>query len=70
MAEIPIEVKRQIIAAELEQWQVARYQLEVRYRVNKRIGSEAEALKRIETELERCEKAIDALGDELDGLAE
>lgn len=69
MTEIPIETKQQIVQREIDQWAESQYLLGVRYRVNKRIGSDAEALKRIEAELERCEKAIDALNEELRELA-
>lgn len=70
MTDIPISIKKQIVKQEMEQWEVTRYQLEVRHRVNKRIGSSADVMKSIETDLERCEKAIDALSDEMKLLDE
>lgn len=61
-------IKRQIIEQELALWSNTRYQLQMRYRVNKSIGSPEEALKRIEDELTKCEQAIDILSKELSTL--
>lgn len=49
----------------ITEWRVARYQLEVRSRVAKKIGDPKEHLNSLRKELERAEKAIDALQEEL-----
>jgi hypothetical protein len=66
--EIPIEVKRSIIDQERKLYLNTRYQLQVRYRVNKTIGAEQAVLQDLEKELTRCEKIIDALAAELEAL--
>jgi len=58
--EIPIDVQRAIVQQEIQMWQNSRYQLEVRARVTKRIGGDAAP---IVAELEKCEKALDALAE-------
>ena len=55
------EVKLALLQREVVEWQQLRYTLEVRHRVNKRIGAPAEAMEPIAKDLERCEKALDAL---------
>jgi len=68
MNEIPTEVKREIIMAEMSMWQNTAYQAEVRHRVNARIGATAEAQKAVEDQMVQCEKALDALAEELKAL--
>ncbi len=68
MSDIPVVVQRQVLVGELREWEVARYQMSVRHRVNKRIGADAEVLARIVADLERCEKAIDVLAADLEAL--
>ena len=66
--EIPNVLKLAVLNKELEQLCLLRYQLEVRHRVNMRIGSQQSQLDAIAKELETCEKAIDAYRAELDAL--
>ena len=68
MIEIPIEVKRSIIEGEAAMWRNTLYQAEVRHRVNARIGATAEAQKAVEDQMVQCEKALDALAEELKAL--
>jgi len=68
MNEIPTEVKREIIMAEMSMWRNTLYQAEVRHRVNARIGATAEAQKAVEDQMVQCEKALDALAEELKAL--
>jgi len=65
---IPLERQQAIIVNELEMWRNTRYQLQLRYRVNKGIESTQDVMQAIEAELVRCEKAIDILKAELDAL--
>lgn len=60
--------QRLILQQELADWKVARYRFEVRHRVAKTIGDPKEHLDNIRRDLERCEKAIDALEQELRGF--
>lgn len=65
--DVPTDVKRVLINQEMQMWRNTRYQCEVRLRVQKRIGNtEGEAV--LITELERCEKALDTLTEELSTL--
>ena len=45
-----------------------RWQLQMRYRVNKGIGTDKSALDSIQAELERCEKYLAKLGEEVEAL--
>jgi len=45
-----------------------RWQLQMRHRVNKSIGADKSALDSIQTELERCEKYLAKLGEEVEAL--
>lgn len=66
-ADVPTDVKRQIIEQDMQMWRNTRYQCEIRMRVQRRIGNtEGEAT--MITELERCEKALDAMAEELAAL--
>ena len=66
---IPLDRQQAIIVNELEIWRNTRYQLQLRYRVNSDPMVERPgALKEIEAELIRCERAIDILKSELDTL--
>ena len=62
------EVKRTLLTQELSLWRNTRYQQEIRLRVAKRIDSDTENQAAIMQQLERCEKAIDMLEDELTRL--
>ena len=68
-ADIPPEIKRQIIAQDLQLWRNTRYQSQLRYRVQKAIGGTTDQLKTIEDELLKDEQAIDFLESELKALA-
>lgn len=59
--EIEKEVKLKIIKSEIEMYRNTRYQLEIRHRVNKKLGNTEDQLKAIEKELENVEKALDEL---------
>ena len=45
-----------------------RWQLQMRHRVNKSIGADKSALDSIQAELERCEKYLAKLGEEVEAL--
>jgi hypothetical protein len=53
--------QRQIINQMIVDWRAAHYRLEVQHRVAKTIGDPKEHLEGLRKELERCERAIDAL---------
>jgi hypothetical protein len=63
--EITTDLKRRILNQQSLDWAAQRYALEVQHRVQVRIGGDAETLKRITDGLAQCEKALDALGEEL-----
>ena len=62
------EVKEAIIEQEMTLWGNSLYQLQLRYRVNKKIGSAEVILKQIEDEMLKCEAALDILKEELEGV--
>ena len=47
----------------------ARWQLEMRHRVNKRIGADKSVLDVLQTDLERCEKYLAAIDEEVKLIA-
>ena len=47
----------------------ARWQLEMRYRVNKRIGADKSVLDALQADLEKCEKYLAAIDDEVKAIA-
>jgi hypothetical protein len=67
-ADVPIEIRRQLLQQEISMWKNTRYLAEVRLRVQRRIGGTPEAEAQHMQELERCEKAIDALEEEAHAL--
>jgi hypothetical protein len=67
--EITVDLKRRILNQQALEWAAQRYALEIQHRVQKRIGGDAEVLKRIEANMAQCEKAIDILGEELAALS-
>ena len=67
--ELTKEQMKAVIKRQLFDWQMSRYDLEVQLRVQKRIGGEAESIKSITDRLALCEKALDALQEELAALA-
>ncbi len=64
MNEIPAEIKQALLQNEIAQWQQSLYVLQVRYRVQAKIGAGKEILAALTAEMERCEKALDALQEE------
>lgn len=66
--EISGEVKRAIVEQELTLWRNTLYQLQLRHRVNKKVGASEAALKVIENEMIKCEATLDALKEELETL--
>jgi hypothetical protein len=60
---VPIEVQRAILTQEIQMWLNSRYLFEIRIRVTRRIGGDATP---IVAELEKCEKALDALSEILE----
>jgi len=62
------EVKRVLLEQELARWKQEQYTLEIRFRVNTKIGTPPEGLVSLKTALEQCEKAIDVLKEELKSL--
>ncbi len=58
-------IKKSIIEQDLQMWQNTLYQAQVRHRVQRLIGAGPEALKALETDMERAMKAIDAYAVEL-----
>lgn len=59
--ELPSQVRLAVLQGEIMEWQRLLYALEVRHRVNKRIGSPQDTLDAIAKEMERCERALDVL---------
>ena len=57
--EIPNEIKIQIIRQEIAMYKNTCYQLEMRHRVNKKLGNTLEQLKGIEEELTKANIALD-----------
>ena len=55
------EVKMKIVDSEIAMYKNTRYQLEIRHRINKKLGNSEEQLKALEKELENVEKALDEL---------
>lgn len=64
-SEIPAEVKRALIEQEIILHKNTAYQLNLRHRVNKKLGATTEELKPLEDELIKHEQAIDILKEEL-----
>lgn len=60
MSEVSKEVQEFVLGEEITAWKNTRYQLQIRYRVNKAIGNE-QACRAIEDELAKCELALDEL---------
>ena len=61
MTEISKEVKLIIIDQEKMGYENSKYQLSLRYRVQKAVGGTPEQLKSIEDEMARIEQALDEL---------
>lgn len=56
--DVPLEIRRMILEAEVADVKAARYRLTMRHRVNQRIGASDAELKNIETALERLERGL------------
>jgi hypothetical protein len=66
--EIPVDVKRALVEAEIADYCRVKYQAEMRSRVCLKIGDTA-ALENLKTDLVRIETALEALDAELDSLS-
>lgn len=66
--DVPVEIKRALLTQEIGQWKNTAYLLQVRHRVNKKLGAEEQALKSLEDEMVKAENAIDILSEELKAL--
>lgn len=62
------DVKRILITQEIALWTNTRYQLQIRLRIAKRVGDTTEDQATYINGMARCEKALDALREELDAL--
>ncbi len=62
--DVPANIRRQIIEEEMQIWRNTRWQQQMRYRVNKRLGNQA-AMAICEKEMENCEVALDELARHL-----
>ncbi|NJO83091.1 MAG: hypothetical protein HC828_09910 [Blastochloris sp.] len=60
--------QRMVIERQIMDWRMARYDLEVQIRVQRRIGGDPTLIDGLVTRLMQCEKALDALDDELMSL--
>ena len=60
--------KLALLGQEINMLVNTRWQLQMRHRVNKSIGADKSALDSIQTELERCEKYLAKLGEEVEAL--
>lgn len=67
MTDIANSIKRAIIEQELTMWRNSQYQLTIRHKVQQKLDNK-EQVKAVESELEKCEIAIDVLQAELKGL--
>lgn len=65
LAQPPLKVQRILLDQERTLWIGSRYQCQVRLRVQKAIGGEAEIQAALIKDLERCERALDALAEEV-----
>ncbi len=63
------QAQRAIVENEIALWCNTRYQMQLRYRVRKAIGETPEQLQEIETELIKCEAALDELQKVLNEIA-
>ena len=68
--EIPNEIKIALIQNEIALHKNTSYQLQLRHRVNKKLGGSAEELKALQDEMVKHEQAIEILNEELKELDE
>ena len=66
--DISPQAQKAILEQEIALWKNTRYQWEVRHRVLTRIGASKDELSEVMSQLERCEKALDLLNEELTGI--
>jgi hypothetical protein len=64
----PIAVQRSLLENEIAMWINTRYMARVRLRVQTAIGGEAETRAALIADLEKCERALDALSHDLAAL--
>jgi hypothetical protein len=62
---ISAEQQRMVIERQITDWRMARYDLEVQIRVHRRIGTDPAMIDDLVSRLAQCEKALDALDEEL-----
>lgn len=67
-AEPSFDVQRKLLEQEIAMWINTRYQSRVRLRVQTAIGGEAETRAALIADLEKCERALDALAQDLAAL--
>lgn len=67
-AEPPPAVQRSLLENEIAMWVRTRYMARVRLRVQTAIDGEAEARAALLADLEKCERALDALAHDLAAL--
>lgn len=67
-AEPAFDVQRILVQQEIDMWVRTRYMARVRLRVQTAIGGEAETRAALIADLEKCEKALDALAQDLAAL--
>lgn len=60
-----LRTQRKLMQEEIAAWVNTRYQCQVRLRVQKAIGGEKEIQAALIKDLERCERALDALAEEV-----
>lgn len=63
--EISVATRRAILEQERQMWANTRYQAEIRLRVQRRIDGGVDVEAALIKDMERCEKAIDVLDEEL-----
>jgi hypothetical protein len=63
--EIPHEVKKALIENEIQLHKNSAYLMELRHRVNKKLGATPEELKQLADDIVKHEQAIDLLNEEL-----
>lgn len=68
MTEPTLEVKKTILQQERMMWINTRYQIEIRLRVQQRIGGVESDIAELIKTLERCEKALDIIDEETNKL--
>ena len=65
--DVPLEIKRQLIAQDVQMWRNTIFQATARHRTYKRIGMEEDAAKQIEV-IRQCEAALIDIDEQLKEL--